>query len=127
MPDWHGTTGRDDLVGGGQTQYSTTIEDITLCSVEPFTEDEKKALAEYFRTLRKARDVASPSQPKTCKGFQWVGQSFKYCNECGLPFWEHEYDSKLKDGAGPFDDEPFEYVPITDEQRAACKARWENT
>lgn len=57
MPDWHGTTGRDDLVGGGDaTQFSTTIEGITLCSVEPFTEVEREALAAYFRMLRKSRD-----------------------------------------------------------------------
>lgn len=31
MSDWHGTTGRDDLVGGGDaTQFSTTIDGITL-------------------------------------------------------------------------------------------------
>jgi hypothetical protein len=57
MPDWHGTTGRDDLVGGGDaTQFSTTIEDVTLCSVEPFTEEEQEAIAAYFRMLRKARE-----------------------------------------------------------------------
>jgi hypothetical protein len=57
MPDWYGTTGRDDLVGGsGETQYSTTIESITLCSVEPFTADEQRALAAYFRILRAAKD-----------------------------------------------------------------------
>lgn len=57
MPDWHGTTGRDDLVGGGDaTQFSTTIEGITLCSVEPFTDDEREALGAYFRMLRKAKD-----------------------------------------------------------------------
>jgi len=57
MPDWHGTTGRDDLVGGGDaTQYHTTVEGITLCSVEPFTEDEREALGAYFRLLRKTKD-----------------------------------------------------------------------
>ena len=53
MPDWHGTTGRDDLVGGGDaTQFSTTIGDITLCSVKPFTDEDVAALREYFATLR---------------------------------------------------------------------------
>jgi hypothetical protein len=57
MPDWHGTTGRDDLVGGGgETQFSTTIEGITLCSVEPFTAAEVEALGEYFRLLRQKKD-----------------------------------------------------------------------
>lgn len=54
MPDWHGTTGRDDLVGG-DPQYSTTVEGVTLCSVEPFTDAEREALAAYFRMLHKAR------------------------------------------------------------------------
>lgn len=66
MPDWYGTTGRDDLVGGsGETQYSTTIEDITLCSVEPFTDDEREALAIYFRLLRKARE--DKRRPPECE------------------------------------------------------------
>ena len=57
MPDFHGTTGRGDLVGGGDaTLFSTTVEGITLCSVQPFTEDELQALGAYFRILRKARD-----------------------------------------------------------------------
>ena len=57
IPDWYGTTGRDDLVGGGDaTQFSTTIEGITLCSLEPFTDAEQEALAAYFRKLRKARE-----------------------------------------------------------------------
>lgn len=56
MPDWYGTTGRDDLVGGsGETQYSTTIEGITLCSVQPFTDEEIAALREYFRLLAEKR------------------------------------------------------------------------
>lgn len=57
MPDFYGTTGRDDLIGGGDaTQYSTTIEGITLCSVEPFTDAECESLAAYFRMLRNTRD-----------------------------------------------------------------------
>lgn len=57
MPDWHGTTGRDDLVGGSsETQYSTTIDGITLCSVEPFTDEETAALREYFAALRAKRN-----------------------------------------------------------------------
>lgn len=57
MPDWYGTTGRDDIVGGSDaTQFSTTVEGITLCSVEPFTDDEIEALGAYFRMLRKAKD-----------------------------------------------------------------------
>lgn len=63
-------------------------------------------------------------EPKACKGFQWVGQSFASCDGCGQPFWEHTYDTRVKHGAGPFDDDPFEYVLITDKQKAACRAKW---
>jgi hypothetical protein len=56
MPDWHGTTGREDLVGGnGETQFSTTVDGITLCSVEPFTDEEVAALREYFALLKAKR------------------------------------------------------------------------
>jgi hypothetical protein len=59
MADFHGTTGRDDLVGGGDaTQFSTTIDGITLCSVQPFTDDEVAALREYFRLLAAKRERA---------------------------------------------------------------------
>lgn len=83
MPDWHGTTGRDDLVGGsGETQYSTTIDDVTLCSVKPFTDEEIEALRKYFRLLAEKRNGAENSteaclgcitdgQPHTC-GFDPV-------------------------------------------------------
>lgn len=60
MPDWHGTTGRDDLVGGcGATQFSATIDDITLCSIEPFTDEELDALRQHFALLRAKRTVAA--------------------------------------------------------------------
>lgn len=59
MPDWHGLTGRDDLVGGNdETQFSTTIDGVTLCSVEPFTDNEVAALREYFRLLKAKRAAA---------------------------------------------------------------------
>ena len=63
MPDWHGTTGRDDLVGGSDpTQFSTTIDGITLCSVEPLTDDEVAALREYFALLRAKRESNQETQ-----------------------------------------------------------------
>ena len=43
------------MIGGDAPQFSTTIEGITLCSSEPFTDDERQALGAYFRMLRKAR------------------------------------------------------------------------
>lgn len=58
-----------------------------------------------------------------CKGFKWVGQSFKYCDECGQPFWEHTHDSRLVGGA--FDADPWEYVLIPDDLKARVKAKWD--
>lgn len=59
-----------------------------------------------------------------CKGFRWVGQTFASCENCGQPYWEHTHDEQMRKDAGPFDDDPWVYVPITGEQKAACKARW---
>lgn len=69
--------------------------------------------------------TAEPESGPDCKGFQWVGQTFASCDGCGKPFWEHEFDTRAKPGSGPFDDEPFDYVPISDEQKAATRAKWE--
>lgn len=44
-------------VGGADgTLHQATIEGITLCTVQPFTDEEQTALGAYFRMLRKARD-----------------------------------------------------------------------
>lgn len=41
-------------VGGADgTTHRATIEGITLCTDEPFTDDEREALGAYFRMLRK--------------------------------------------------------------------------
>lgn len=84
-------------------------------------------LAELGAKLLAADAVlpADPPAPKPeCRGFQWVGQSFAHCDGCGQPYWEHTHDTRMRDGAGPFDEDPFDYVLITDEQKAACKAKW---
>lgn len=36
--------------------YSVTIEGVTLCTDEPLTDDEQKAIGAYFRLLHRARD-----------------------------------------------------------------------
>jgi hypothetical protein len=79
--------------------------------------------------IRKAAltPASEPVATPACQGFRWVGQSFASCDGCGQPYWEHECDTKLKPGAGPFDDEPFDYVPISDARRAAVRAKWEGT
>lgn len=49
----------NDRVGG--TQFSITIEGVTLCTEEPFTEDEIAALREYIAAL-KAKSGSSAGQ-----------------------------------------------------------------
>lgn len=34
----------------------------------------------------------SPGHVDRCVIFQWIGQSFSYCDGCGRPRWEHLYD-----------------------------------
>jgi hypothetical protein len=77
------------------------------------------------------RDACSGGDGDRCRrattdphGFRWVGQSFASCDGCGQPYWEHDYDERPGPGSGPFDAR-WVYVPITDEQKAAAKARWQ--
>jgi predicted amidophosphoribosyltransferase len=62
--------------------------------------------------------------PSGCKGFRWIGQSWEHCDGCGKPFWEHTHDSRIRRDASPFDDDPFDYVPISTELKQQMKARW---
>ena len=69
--------------------------------------------------------VVKPREPeKPCAGFQWIGQSFASCDRCGLPYWEHGYEERLPEGAGPFGSDPMILVPISPERAAACKRKW---
>jgi hypothetical protein len=74
--------------------------------------------------VRKGDPIPEPPKKQPCRGFRWIGQSFTHCDGCGLPFWEHTHDTVLKPGADPFDDDPFDFVPISHEQAARVKARW---
>lgn len=39
--------------------------------------------------------------PRACRGFQWVGQSFAHCENCGQPYWDRTHEERLGPG-GPF-------------------------
>lgn len=58
-----------------------------------------------------------------CEGFCWIGQSFRYCDRCGNPYWEHTHDERPDRSGGPFSG-TFVLVPITDERRASARAKW---
>ena len=59
-----------------------------------------------------------------CDVFRWVGQSFRSCDDCGKPFWEHHfrhrYGPELQ--GGPFGPEG-EPVALAAEERLACLCR----
>ncbi len=52
-------------------------------------------------------------RPEPCTTFAWMGQSFKYCDDCSLPYWVHENEYRLGGTQ-----------PINEVSRAACKAKW---
>ena len=39
-----------------------------------------------------ARPLTVSPGGRTCYGFQWIGQPFSSCDNCGHPFWEHSHD-----------------------------------
>lgn len=82
--------------------------------------------AEVFVAFRDEPDWmrVAPPVKAACRGFAWVGQSFKYCEDCGQPYWEHTHDKQVNREKGPFDEGPWLYVPITDEQKASVRAKW---
>lgn len=108
MPDGDPTTGPSTHLTAGESS-ATCLDAGMVCSID----NQTGACTEC--------GMPEPA----CKGFQWIGQSFASCNECGQPFWEHTHDTRMKAGAGPFDKNPFEYVLITEAEKAACRAKWD--
>jgi hypothetical protein len=66
---------------------------------------------------------AGPARP--CEGFRWIGQSFAQCDRCGLPYWKHSHEERLREGAGPFGPDAMELVPISVAAAGACKRKWD--
>lgn len=73
-----------------------------------------KRIAELEAALKPKRAVAPEAAPKTpCPdGFHWIGQSFRHCDQCGLPAWEHAGWAELPKGGGPFDTRPLVLTPF---------------
>jgi hypothetical protein len=68
---------------------------------------------------------SATGERQPCEGFRWIGQSFSSCDRCGLPFWKHSHEERLRRDPGPFGDgNAFELVKITPEMAAACRAKW---
>jgi hypothetical protein len=63
----HEPCGPNCPVGGADgAQHQITIDDMTLCSIEPFTDDEVAALREYFKLLseKRGRSMGVEENPK---------------------------------------------------------------
>jgi hypothetical protein len=64
----------------------------------------------------------APGPPRVingeCAGFVWIGQSFKYCDECGKPYWDHRYDMEIRRGRW------FRKL-ISAAEAARVKGRWD--
>ena len=77
-------------------------------------------------SVLKTTNLPDPNPPERepCKGFQWIGQSFEHCDGCGEPYWEHTHDQQFNRDKGPFDEDCWLYMPITDESKAKVKARY---
>jgi uncharacterized protein with PIN domain len=57
-----------------------------------------------------------------CIAYAWMGQSFKYCDRCGNPYWEHtHYDTARKTHPG----RTFRRL-ISASDAAAVKAKWDH-
>jgi hypothetical protein len=66
-----------------------------------------------------------PGRTPCSNGFHWIGQSFAWCDRCGLPAWEHAGMAKLPDGASPFGNAEFILDPWKPGQAEACRQKWE--
>lgn len=73
-------------------------------------------LAVFEKAHTPADDEQEPgSQRKqACEGFEWCGQSFKFCDRCGVPFWEHTHEKRS-----------VGLVLISREDADAVKEKWD--
>lgn len=62
---------------------------------------------------------------RPCFGFQWIGQPFSSCDNCGHPYWEHTHteQGQRRDGTRLPLGRSFRRL-ISKEEAAACKAKW---
>ena len=66
--------------------------------------------------------VATDAPEEPCDVFEWVGQSFRSCDACGRPFWEHHFRRPLGSEmtGGPFSQQEEEPIPLSHEERLSC-------
>jgi hypothetical protein len=80
---------------------------------------------ETVATNRPNTEEPVMSEAPRCYAFEWIGQPFSSCNNCGKPYWEHTHDSRSqrRDGTSV----PFGHrfhKAISKEEAQACKKKW---
>ena len=60
----------------------------------------------------------------SCDTFRWVGQPPTSCDNCGEPYWHHQYRHTLGTPGGPFAPITVDRVPITPDDATAVKTKW---
>ena len=72
-----------------------------------------------------------PTRKTPCpEGFHWVGQSFRYCDKCGLPAWDHAGEARLPQQKVSTDiifggaDLKWVLKPWEPGEREACFRKW---
>jgi len=60
---------------------------------------------------------------KECYAFQWVGQPFSSCDNCGNPYWKHTHYLTVRVVPGKAFGRSFRKI-ITEEEAMACYMKW---
>ena len=66
-----------------------------------------------------------PEPARACDGFRWVGQSFRSCDGCGRPAWEHAGEMRPREGASPFGPDAAEFRPWKPGEAEAIRRKWD--
>lgn len=68
------------------------------------------------------RPLTVSSRGKRCYGFQWVGQPFNFCDNCGHPFWKHSHELTIW-REGPKAGRQLRRI-ITVDRAISCYMKW---
>lgn len=76
------------------------------------------ALRDMTRRIEEEGLEYEPTEPPPqCEAFAWIGQSFRHCDNCGEPYWEHTHEHGVGSQFGTL-------VPITPEGASRVKSKW---
>ncbi len=72
-----------------------------------------------------ARPLPVSKRGRTCYGFQWIGQPFTSCDNCGHPYWVHSHDVRGTHADGRQAALGWQVRRIiTVEAAKACRRKW---